>query len=401
MSSILLLLAPLLLAPAGAGRAAPVRIGVFDLFKPQVVHARIASGESALLDCALAGRGAVAPGETIRIVLSSGQLDISITDRFGRIRRSFAATETRMIPEGAATLELILPGKIKREMRGEITIAPSTGAARRSLKIIVAVDREAAVASICAAEAGNNREPELLKAMAVVVRTYMISHGARHDSEGFDFCDTTHCQLYRGEQDLTAEAASPTVAAAVGETAGEHLGFADRAIESYYTAVCGGLTVTPRMVWGGADSHYNYRSVACRWCASSPFMNWRRSAAVSSILSALSPLAGWDLSLATELDTRRDEASGFVQAVFIRDGEREREVSGDELRRAIGKRLGWSTVLSPTFNIERRAGRFYFSGKGFGSQVGLCVAGAAAQAKAGRDYKKILGFYYPGAEIRK
>jgi stage II sporulation protein D len=130
-------------------------------------------------------------------------------------------------------------------------------------------------------------------------------------------------------------------------------------------------------------------------------MNWRRSAAVSSILSALSPLAGWELSLATELDTRRDEASGFVQAVFIRDGEREREVSGDELRRAIGKRLGWSTVLSPTFNIERRAGRFYFSGKGFGSQVGLCVAGAAAQAKAGRDYKKILGFYYPGAEIRK
>jgi stage II sporulation protein D len=401
MSSILLLLAPLLLAPIGAGSAALVRIGVFDLFKTQVMHARIASGEGALLDCGVAGQSVIAPGETIRVILSSRQLNISITDRFGRIRGSFAASETRIIPAGAATLELILPGKIKREMRGEITVAPSRDSARTSLKIIVASDREAAVSSICAAEAGNNREPELLKAMAVVVRTYMLSHGARHADEGFDFCDTTHCQLYRGEQDLTAEASSPSVAAAVSETAGEHLGFADRAIESYYTAVCGGLTVTPRMVWGGADSHYNYRSVACRWCASSPFMNWRRSAAVSSILSALSPLAGWELSLATELDTRRDEASGFVQAVFIRDGEREREVSGDELRRAIGKRLGWSTVLSPTFNIERRAGRFYFSGKGFGSQVGLCVAGAAAQAKAGRDYKKILGFYYPGAEIRK
>jgi stage II sporulation protein D len=130
-------------------------------------------------------------------------------------------------------------------------------------------------------------------------------------------------------------------------------------------------------------------------------MNWKRSAAVSSILSALSPLAGWELSPAAELDTRRDEASGFVQAVLIRDGERHREVSGDEMRRAIGRRLGWSTVLSPTFTIWRRADRFFFSGKGFGSQVGLCVAGAAAQAKAGRDYKEILGYYYPGADIRK
>ncbi len=387
--------------PSWAGRDERVRIGVFGLFKPQVVHASIAAGERAVLDGALAGRSMLAPGETVRVLLSRGQLNVSITDGFGRVRLSFATAEVRIIPEGAATLQLSIPGKIKRELHGEVSVAPLVESTRRSLKIIVAVDREAAVASVCAAESGNNRAPELLKAIAVVARTYMISQGARHDDNGFDFCDTTHCQLYRGEQDLSAEAALPTVAAAVSQTAGEHLSFAGRAIESYYTAVCGGLSATPHMVWGGADGHYNYRRVVCRWCAASPYTNWKRSAAAASVLGALSSLAGWELSPAAEIKTIRDEAGGFVRAVLIRDGGRKREVNSDEFRRAIGRRLGWSTVLSPTFLIERRAGRFIFSGKGFGSQVGLCVAGAAAQAAAGRDYREILGFYYPEAEVRK
>jgi stage II sporulation protein D len=56
-------------------------------------------------------------------------------------------------------------------------------------------------------------------------------------------------------------------------------------------------------------------------------------------------------------------------------------------------------VLSPTFTVERRGPKFIFRGRGFGNQIGLCEAGAVAQAASGRGYRDILNFYYPGTEL--
>ncbi len=88
-----------------------------------------------------------------------------------------------------------------------------------------------------------------------------------------------------------------------------------------------------------------------------------------------------------------------MQTVIIKDRGRRVVLSTDKFRRAIGQRIGWNRVLSPTFTLEHHADSFIFRGRGFGSQVGLCVAGAAAQAAAGRSYKEILRFYYPQTEI--
>ena len=88
----------------------------------------------------------------------------------------------------------------------------------------------------------------------------MISHEDRHASEGFDFCDTTHCQLYRGEQDLTDARSARTVFDAVAATAGEFLSYEGLPIEGHYSAVCGGISVTPSMVWGGSE-RYPYKQI--------------------------------------------------------------------------------------------------------------------------------------------
>lgn len=39
-------------------------------------------------------------------------------------------------------------------------------------------------------------------------------------------------------------------------------------------------------------------------------------------------------------------------------------------------------------------------GTGYGHGVGLSQYGAIEMAKAGKDYKAILSFYYPGTELR-
>lgn len=369
-----------------------VRIGLFTLFKPEVVEVRIASGEGANLTAdGVAGLALIRRGESISIRLSGSQLHIALGTR-----QSLDATETRITPIGSARLELSLPGRIKRIVRGEVLV-DSGSSGRGPLRIVLTTDREAAVASVVAAET-SQRRTEALKALAVVVRTFMSAHAGRHSSEGFDFCDTTHCQFYRGEQDLSELGASTEIERAVEATRGEVLAFEGRTVEGHYTASCGGMTVTPSMLWGGSTS-YPYRRVLCRWCRGSRFDKWERSAAIGQVFGALSAFLGSRVSLSTELSTDRDGASGFVQSVTVADGAARTTLTADVFRRAIGLKLGWNTVLSPTFTIERRGQRFIFRGRGFGSQIGLCEAGALGQAAAGRGYRDILGFYYPGAEI--
>ena len=41
----------------------------------------------------------------------------------------------------------------------------------------------------------------------------------------------------------------------------------------------------------------------------------------------------------------------------------------------------------------------HFEGKGYGHGVGMCQDGANGMAKSGKDYRKILKNYYPGAKI--
>jgi len=99
------------------------------------------------------------------------------------------------------------------------------------------------------------------------------------------------------------------------------------------------------------------------------------------------------------LITDSEQPDGFVRTVTVRDGSTRLVLNSDAFRRAVGLHIGWSTVLSPSFTITRQGPGFMFRGRGFGSQVGLCVTGAMAQARAGRNYREILNFYYPAAEI--
>ncbi|MCI0488504.1 MAG: SpoIID/LytB domain-containing protein [Blastocatellia bacterium] len=383
--------------------AEQVRVGLFGLFKPEALDIRIKSGAGARLDAGdLSNDHFIAPGDLIRVQATGNRLSILVTDSYGRTRKSALAREARVSLIDSGTFELSLPGKIKRITRGRITLSAEKRGPRGALRIILATDRESAVASVVAAEIGGSREPEAIKALAVIARTFMRRETNRHRDEGFDFCDTTHCQVYRGEDDLSVETGLPVIASAVRATEGQTLGFEGKEIEVHFTASCGGLSATPEMVWGGAsDDGYPQRRIACRWCAGTRFWKWQRSAEAAKVMDALSSAARFRLSQATEILIEKDGADGFVRSVTASDRGRRFRMSADEFRRHIGRRLGWNTVLSPTFQIELRGHSYIFRGRGFGSQVGLCLAGAVRQAAAGRTYLEILDFYYPQTEIKE
>jgi stage II sporulation protein D len=390
----------LCLSAALASPQTLIRIGLFGLFEAQQINVRVAAGEAFRLHAGTINGASVSSGEVVRIRRTGKQIQVSVVDAYGRLKQTTAAQQASLLPLHASRLELNLPKQITRVVRGELVISTERQKSRNALRVILLTEREAAVTSVVAAEMSGIRSAESLKALAVMVRTFMTSHGDRHAAEGFDYCDTTHCQLYRGEDDLSAQGASQPVENAVLATHGEILRFNHRAIEGHYTAVCGGLTAMPEMVWGGnTRSGYPYREIVCQWCAASPYTKWERRADASAVLSALAATTAMKLSQASEIGIEKYKESEIVQSVVIKDGGRKKLLSADEFRRAIGRRIGWNRVLSPTFTLEHYAGSFIFRGRGFGSQVGLCVAGAAAQAAAGRSYKEILNFYYPQTEI--
>src|SRR5437773_4783223 len=92
---------------------------------------------------------------------------------------------------------------------GPVTLRRGTSAAVRvpypievsarngTLVILTELPMEDYVAAVLAGESSGFRSEESMKAMAVAARTYAAHFRHKHESEGFDFCDSTHCQDLR------------------------------------------------------------------------------------------------------------------------------------------------------------------------------------------------------------
>ena len=99
----------------------------------------------------------------------------------------------------------------------------------------ISMDLELAVASVVAAESAPVAAIEALKAQAVVARSFYLASQHRH--EGFDFCDTTHCQFIRQSPGPGTDAFRAAEA-----THGLVLTYQGRVLAALYSAVCGGHT---------------------------------------------------------------------------------------------------------------------------------------------------------------
>jgi peptidoglycan hydrolase-like amidase len=207
---------------------ARVTIGVFGLFHPAEFAIEPVRGRVLVIETA---RGR----ETV--------------EGHGSVRLRSAATVTTRNGSDAAFI-LSVPGKIRREFRGRLTVREES----RELVAVVEMDRETAVASIVAAESPGS-PAEAQRAQAVVSRSFLIAARRRH--ERCDFCDTTHCQYLRdaprfGDPSSKAQEA----------TKGLALTYEGRVFAALYSADCGGRTRTTADA-GWQTEGYPYFAVEC------------------------------------------------------------------------------------------------------------------------------------------
>jgi stage II sporulation protein D len=191
----------------------------------------------------------VQPARASVVVVQQNGLDRTLEGLYSMKLRGPAKATGR---DGAeATFILSIPGKISREFHGRLEVRVMDG----HLLAVVAMDRENAVASIVAAESPPAAPLEARKAQAVVARSFLIASHNRH--EGFDFCDTTHCQFLRE----SPPPGSPSASAAE-QTRDLVVAYQGRAIAALYSANCGGKTRTLDEAGWNAEA-YPYFAVEC------------------------------------------------------------------------------------------------------------------------------------------
>jgi stage II sporulation protein D len=76
-----------------------------------------------------------------------------------------------------------------------------------------------------------------------------------------------------------------------------------------------------------------------------------------------------------------------------------RRIDANEFRYAVNRKLGWNTLKSNLYTLERRGDSLIFTGRGLGHGVGLCQAGAERMGQLGISSPKILSTYFPGTDL--
>lgn len=266
---------------------------------------------------------------------------------------------------------------------------------------------------------------ETLKAQALAARTYAVSH------LGKTIDDTTRYQAYGGY------AWKERTTKAVEETKGEVITYHHHLIDAFYSASNGGETESNANVWGGTPESYypikkdpfdpiepwnfTLHKIQIKFGKNNwnnPF-TWNdlqeRDKKITSAIKRSLANKGYSedikiMSIPEFYISPMKDASGralrgsftinFLQRFFhsfiVYDQVRLDNVPIDYIRPMIGATTFKSYLVD---GFKETADAYYVKGRGFGHGVGMSQWGAHVMGDAGKSYKQILKFYFPGTTI--
>jgi len=336
--------------------------------------------------------------------------------------------------------------KERQAFRGALRIIKRAA----GLTVINDVALEDYVTSVISSEMSASCPLELLKAHAVISRSWLwfpkanpsraalaavpadshevIRWYGRQAHRDFDVCADDHCQRYQG----ITKAFSPAAAQAVRATAGEFLIYRGAICDARFSKSCGGITERYATAWEDQDIPYldsiydgpdggDAGERGEQWIRADPpaYCNTRDAQVLARILPGFDQetrdFYRWQVGytpaeLADLIKTRLGADIGAVRAIAPLSrgpsgriyrlkitGARDYIIIGKELE--IRRALSRSHLYSSAFVVDQEAGRFILRGAGWGHGVGLCQIGAAVMANQGRKYAEILKHYYRGTTI--
>ena len=324
------------------------------------------------------------------------------------------------------------------------------------LTVVNVVDLEDYTKGVVPYEMSASWPIEAQKAQAVCARTYAIANINKHRAYGFDICNTTDCQVYRGTGSSTALSDS-----AVDQTAGEYMIANGKLCTAYYMSCDGGATEDSENVWSSAESYLRGKADPYEADVANSISGyyWTKTFTGSELaakINAAGNIVSASLTLTKSgnvYSIKLTDSTGRTYT-YLRDNARIKlgfkslhytlsdassgggsgsdiyvNTSGDTLGVTLSDayglgssgagRLGSDTVYAISGfgtlstveggNTGAASGNsvlsytgdiFTFTGSGHGHNVGMSQWGAYSMAKYhGKTYRDILTFYYTGVEI--
>ncbi|HNY10834.1 MAG TPA: SpoIID/LytB domain-containing protein [Candidatus Wallbacteria bacterium] len=285
---------------------------------------------------------------------------------------------------------------------------------RGSIYVINNVTMEDYLKGLLSCEMEPESDIEALKAQAVVARTYALTTSGKHKSLGYDVCNSTCCQVYKGVAHETEKTNR-----AVEQTEGAVIEYKGKLINSYYCSACGGQTESVEEAWPGASSKKYLKVIKCDYCSADGRVAWTYRISKKEFVSKMRQ-AGFNLTGVISSKSEDRTGSGRFYTVEIEDPSGPVFCSVEVIRKAFGN----SNIKSNYFNVAVEGGRskfrpssvrkiddiikekssynranlensyVTFSGSGHGHGVGMCQHGAKKMAAEGKNYKDILKYYF-------
>lgn len=348
--------------------------------------------------------------------------------------------------------------KEDQQFKGVLRLIRENGAVRAVNRIAV----EDYLVSVISSEMSATSSPELLKAHAVISRSWLyaqlnrketVQNGtmgwktdgetvrwyAREDHTLFDLCADDHCQRYQG---LT-RALNPNVEAAVEATRNLVLKNDGEVCDARFSKCCGGVTERFSACWENVDYPYLAAFRDCEgggplpcltteegareWIENTPeafcsqpsgevlsqvlnnydretpdFYRWQVCYTQEELSRLVRERSGIDFGTVEELQPVERGASGRIVRLRI-VGTHCTEIVGKELE--IRRWLSPSHLYSSAFVVDKNVVggkvQFVLKGAGWGHGVGLCQIGAAVMGAKGYGFKDILAHYYPDALLEE
>ena len=267
----------------------------------------------------------------------------------------------------------------------------------------VALQLDAYLAGVLAAEMPASFPEEALKAQVVAARSFILyrmeNPPADGVHDGVPLCDDPgHCKAYRDVSAPETAAALfgansemylEKIRAAVRDTDGVVLTYNGDPAMAAFHAISGGMTESAEDVWGQAvpylvEVESPGEEDAVKF---SETVEFDRASLRETLLAAYPDASLGDDPAAWLTDVARSPA-GMIKSASLGGV----TVGGMELRMLLG-------LNSADFSLEADGDTVRITTTGYGHGVGMSQYGARAMALDGSDYAEILLHYYPGCSF--
>ncbi len=249
-----------------------------------------------------------------------------------------------------------------------------------SFLIINHVELENYVAGVVQSEGGGSvKDNDFYLVQAITCRTYALNNLKKHARDGYNLCDSVHCQLYQNR------CKSNEILLATYKTAGNVIVDKDnKMISAAFHSNSGGATVNSEDIWKIPTTYL--KAVDDTFSLKMPNATWEFKILETKWLDYLASKFKYNINdpekknyaLTFKQDTRKLNFTDSIPLTTIRTD--------------LGLKSTW-------FSIQQDGAYLIFKGRGYGHGVGLSQQGAIRMAQLGYSYKDIIRFYYKDVDI--